>query len=324
MINIIAVAVSFLIAYLAIPQIMKVANKVGFTDKPTERKKHRGPIPLCGGIGIYIGFFITYFLISFYYKKGGLWYDASEQIAIFIGSTLILGIGLVDDYYKSVGKEFPIYPRLIIQIIAAIIVYKAGIVFRGFDNPIVGGYTILPEWLQFLLTITWIFGVTTVINWSDGMDGLAGGISIISSGTFFLAAKILGQNESAITSIILAGAILGFFLYNKYPAKVFMGDSGANLIGYLLAIIAIDGAFKQATVLSLFIPILALAVPIFDNLFVIFKRFSEGKPVYQADRSQMHFRLAERGLSTKQVVSCILGISFIFSFISIVLLLIKH
>lgn len=306
---------AFLIVYLIIPPIMKVSHKLEFTDKPTKRKKHRGPIPLCGGLGIYIGFFIVYFLAV---KD-----DKYEQMWIFISATLIFLIGVVDDYYKTKGKEFPIYPRLIIQVLAAVLVFKAGIVFEGFRNPFSGEYMLLSKTVQFLLTVTWIFGVTTVINWSDGMDGLAGGISLISSITFFFAAIILGQGSSAQFSIILAGAILGFLFYNRHPARVFMGDSGANLIGFLLSIIAIDGAFKQATVLSLFIPILALAVPIFDNLFVIVKRFSEGKPVYQADRSQMHFRLEEKGLSINQIVSIILTISLICSGLSILLLLIK-
>jgi len=298
---------------------MKIALKVGFTDKPTERKKHRGEIPLCGGLGIYLGFFIVSFIM---FRWLGI--KNSEYIWIFVATTLILGIGLVDDYYKSEGKEFPIYPRLIVQIFAAILVYKSGVVFLGFTNPLTGIYVSLPEWVQFILTITWIFGVTTVINWSDGMDGLAGGISLISSMTFFVAAIVLKQGESAILSIILGGAILGFLKYNKYPAKVFMGDSGANVIGFLLSIIAIDGAFKQATIMSLFIPILALAVPIFDNLFVIFKRFSEGKPVYQADRSQMHYRLEEKGLTVQQSVNYIMIISLGCSIISIILLLLKY
>jgi UDP-N-acetylmuramyl pentapeptide phosphotransferase/UDP-N-acetylglucosamine-1-phosphate transferase len=296
------------------PMLMKIANKLEFTDKPTERKKHRGAIPLCGGTGIYIGFFIMYFIMM---KKEG-----TQQIWIFIAATLIFLIGSVDDYYKSKGKEFPIYPRLIIQIFAAIIVYKAGIVFVGFTNPFTEQYTQLAEGLQFILTIIWIFGVTTVINWSDGMDGLAGGISLVSSITFFLAAIILGgQEDAAMFSIILAGAMAGFLIYNRHPAKTFMGDSGANLIGFLLSIIAIDGAFKQATVMSLFIPILALAVPIFDNLFVIFKRFYEGKPVYGADRSQMHYRLEEKGFSINQIVSFIIVVSIVFSAISILLVL---
>lgn len=313
---VISFVITFLIVYLITPPIMKVATKLQFTDKPTKRKKHKAPIPLCGGIAIYIGFFIMYFIRV----------DApkSEMIWVFIASTLILLIGIVDDYYKTIGKEFPIYPRLIIQILAAILVYRAGIVFEGFRNPFTGLYILLPTSFQFFLTITWIFGVTTVINWTDGMDGLAGGISLISSSTFCIAAIILGQNTQAMIAIILAGAIGAFLMYNRYPAKIFVGDSGANLIGFLLAIMAVDGAFKQATVMSLFIPIFALAVPIFDNIFVIFKRFFEGKPVYQADRSQMHFRLEEKGLSINQIVTLILSISFVCSAISIVLLLLKH
>ncbi|MDD6795793.1 MAG: MraY family glycosyltransferase [Clostridiaceae bacterium] len=308
--------ITFLIVYFIIPPIMKIFIKMEFTDKPTKRKRHKMPIPLCGGFAIYIGFFLVYFNCV---KE-----NRNEQIWIFIASTMIFAIGLVDDYYKTRKKEFPIYPRFIVQILAASLVYRAGIVFNGFSNPFTGEYILLPEVIKYLLTITWIFGVTTVINWTDGMDGLSGGISLISSCTFFFAAIILGQNDSAMFSITLAGALAAFLMYNKYPARIFIGDSGANLVGFLLSVIAVDGAFKQATMLSLVIPILALAVPIFDNIFVIFKRFSEGKPVYQADRSQMHFRLEEKGLSVNQTVGLILGISFIFSTISIILLLIKH
>lgn len=313
--NILAFILAFLIVYLVTPILMKLSLKYNFTDKPTERKKHRGEIPLCGGIAMYIGFFTIYLFVS----QGNI----TKKLGIFIGGSLILVIGLIDDYYKSKGKEFPIYPRLIIQLLAAFIVFKCGIVFIGFTNPFTGIYTELSMLLKFTLTITWIFGVTTVINWSDGMDGLAGGLSFISAMTFAGAALILNQGDSAIISLILAGVIVGFLVYNRYPARIFMGDSGANLLGFILSIIALDGAFKQATVLSLFIPILALAVPIFDNLFVIVKRFLEGKPVYQADRSQIHYRLQEKGFSQRQVVTYINIISLTFSAISIILLLIK-
>ncbi|MBP1888960.1 UDP-N-acetylmuramyl pentapeptide phosphotransferase/UDP-N-acetylglucosamine-1-phosphate transferase [Clostridium moniliforme] len=308
--------VSFLLVALLMPILMKLSNKIGFTDKPTKRKKHNKVTPLCGGLAMFIVFFIVYYFVA---KE-----DKNEAIWIFISSTLILLIGLIDDSYKAIGKEFPILPRLIIQILAAILVFNAGIAFKGFTNPFTGNYVTLNSFLQFVLSITWIFGVTTVINWSDGMDGLAGGISLVSSITFFIAAIILGQNYSATSSIVLAGVIAGFLLYNRYPAKVFMGDSGANFLGFILSIIALDGAFKQATVLSLLLPILALAVPIFDNIFVIFKRFNEGKPVYQADRSQMHFRLEEKGLNKPQVVHFIVGISIVCSFLSIVLLFYNH
>ena len=266
---------------------------------------------------MFIGFFIVYFLVNRYSL-------INEKLWVFLGSILILGIGLVDDYYKTRGKEFPIYPRLIVQLIAAFMIYNAGIAFRGFTNPFTGEYILLTKAIQILLTITWIFGVTTVINWSDGMDGLAGGLSFISSLTFAAAAIILNQSESVTMSLIISGVTLGFLVYNKYPAKIFMGDSGANFLGFMLSIIALDGAFKQATLMSLFIPILALAIPIFDNIFVIIKRFKDGKPVYQADRSQIHYRLEAKGFTPKQVVMYINMVSLAFSLISIILLLIKN
>lgn len=313
---ILAMAVSLIIALIVMPFLMKLANKIHFTDKPSKRKQHKTPTPLCGGIALYIGFFISYFIFA---KN-----DMKQQLIVFVAATMILIIGLIDDWHKTKGKEFAIFPRLVIQLLSAILVFKADIAFVGFSNPITGHFVELNQTIQFLLTITWIFGVTTVINWSDGMDGLAGGLSLISAITFFAAALILGQGKSALVSIILVGTILGFLYYNKYPAKVFMGDSGANFLGFILSITALEGAFKQATVLSLFIPILALAVPIFDNLFVIFKRFSEGKPVYQADRSQIHFRLEEKGFSTVQVINYIMLISLTFSALSIILLLLKR
>ena len=313
---IVSFILAFLITYLVIPKLIKVSKKYSFTDKPTSRKKHNEEKPLCGGIAMFIGFFIVYFFVN---KYTGI----EEKLWVFIGSLLILIIGLVDDYYKTRGKEFPIYPRLIIQLIAAVIVYKSGIAFMGFTNPFTGKYIALSSAIQFILTITWIFGVTTVINWSDGMDGLAGGLTFISSMTFGIAAIILNQHESINMSFIVSGITLGFLMYNKYPAKIFMGDSGANFLGFILSIITLDGAFKQATVMSIFIPILVLAVPIFDNIFVIIKRFLDGKPVYQADRSQIHYRLQAKGLGPKQVVIYINIISLAFSILSITLLLIK-
>ena len=311
-----ATIIAFSTVFILTPILMKLAFKYNFTDKPTKRKKHKGETPLCGGIAMFIGFFISYFIVFHNYS-----FD--EKYGIFIGSLLILIIGVVDDYYKSIGKEFGITPRLIVQLLAAVIVFKSGISFEGFKNPFTDEYITLSPIVQFVLTITWIFGVTTVINWSDGMDGLAGGLSFISAMTFAATAIILGQPPSLLFSLITAGVVLAFLYYNRYPAKVFMGDSGANFLGFILSIIALDGAFKGATILSLMIPILALAVPIFDNIFVIFKRFSEGKPIYQADRSQIHYRLQEKGLNTNQIVRYISIISLTCSIISLLMLLIK-
>lgn len=307
--------VGFLIVFILTPYMKKVAFKTNFVDLPTKRKKHEVPMPLLGGVSIFIGFFITCVIFVRPFDK--------KFFSIFIASLLVLLVGLVDDFYKTKGKEFGIVPRLVVQIIAATIVYKAGIVFQGYNNPFTHSYIVLPQILQFSLSIIWIIGVTTVINWCDGMDGLAGSLSAISATTLFVVALVKGQSDSAAMSILLVGVTIGFLRYNKHPAQIFMGDSGANFLGFMLGIIALDGAFKQTTIISILIPILALGVPIFDNIFVIIKRFLDGKPIYKADRSQIHYRLASKGMNEIQVVSFICLISTCLCLLSIILLLLK-
>lgn len=307
--------VGFLIVFILTPYMRKLAFRTNFVDLPTKRKKHEAPMPLLGGVSIFIGFFVTCIIFVRPLDKK-FW-------SILIASMLVLLIGLVDDLYKSKGKEFGIMPRIAVQIIAATIVYKAGVVFQGYNNPFTHSYIVLPQIFQFSLSIIWIIGVTTVINWCDGMDGLAGSLSAISATTLFVVGLVKGQSGSAQMSILLVGVTMGFLRYNKHPAQIFMGDSGANFLGFMLGIIALDGAFKQTTIISILIPILALGVPIFDNIFVIIKRFLNGKPIYKADRSQIHYRLASKGMNEIQVVSFICLISICLCLVSIILLLLK-
>jgi UDP-N-acetylmuramyl pentapeptide phosphotransferase/UDP-N-acetylglucosamine-1-phosphate transferase len=306
---------AFIIVYLLIPILKKFSVKCSFVDQPTERKKHNKPIPLLGGAGIFIGFICGYVVFVRPINK--------EFISIIIASTLVLLIGIVDDWFKTSGKEFPVLPRLIVHILAANIVYSSGIVFYGFTNPLTHQYIVLPVFLQFILSIMWIIGVTTVINWSDGVDGLAGSISAIAGSTLFVVALAKGQNDSALISALIVGAALGFLRYNRHPAQIFMGDSGANFLGFILGVIALDGAFKQATLISISIPVLALGVPIIDNLFIVMKRFFQGDPIYKADASQIHHRLLSSGLNQKQVVTFISLLSLCCSFLSIIILLLK-
>lgn len=313
-----AFLLSFLIVYYLIPPLGKLAFRLDFVDKPrkdVERKIHREPIPLTASYAIFAGFFITYLLFTRDFS--------AETAALFAGGILLLTIGTVDDWYKTKGKDFPALPKLIVQVSAAVLVYLSGNAFTGFYNPFSGEYFTLPVVLQFLLTILWIFGVTTVINFSDGMDGLAGGLSSISGLTLFVVALAKGQSASAMMAIILVGVTVAYLRYNKPPAKIFMGDAGATFLGFILAVIALDGAFKQATILSLFIPILALGVPIFDNLFVVTKRFLQGKSIYQADATQAHYRLLRAGLNQKQVVLVLCLVSTCLSLSSIILLLVQ-
>jgi UDP-GlcNAc:undecaprenyl-phosphate GlcNAc-1-phosphate transferase len=315
---ILAFLASFLIVVALIPPLRKLAFQLDFVDKPqenVERKLHRKPIPLTASYALFIGFFSVYLLFT----REFTW----ETAALFGGGVLLLTIGTIDDWFKTKGKDFPALPKSVVQVSAAILVFASGIRFSGFVNPLSSEYVTLPLMLQFLLTILWIFGVTTVINFSDGMDGLAGGLVTISAVTLFIVAVAKGQPNSAMMAIVLVGITVAYLRYNKPPAKIFMGDAGASFLGFLLAVIALDGAFKQATVLSLFIPILALGVPIFDNLFVVVKRFVQGKSIYQADASQIHYRLLRAGLKPKQVLAFLFMASACLCLSSIILLLIQ-
>lgn len=297
------------------PFMMRFAEKIGFTDKPSKRKIHCTPTPLIGGVVIFISFYIAFltFERDLSYKDG----------LVFIAVLLTLFIGILDDHYKTKGRELSAPPKFLVQVTAATIVFFAGFSFHGFSNPFTSQIITFPIWLQYIFTILWIFGVTSVVNFSDGIDGLAGGISAICASTLFIVAVTTHQNSPALMSIALVGAVLGFLKYNSHPAKVFMGDSGATFIGFIIAVISLEGVFKQATVISLFIPVLALGVPIFDNLYVVLRRFIEKKPVYKADRMQIHYRLMHSGLSVKQVNAFIYLISTCLCLVSIILLIIN-
>jgi len=311
-----AFAAAFLIVYIAIPPLRKLALRIGFVDRPTERKIHKEPVPHLASIGIFASFITVYVLFS-----DGL---SKRDLGILAGSVLVLGIGIIDDWYKTHGLDFPALPKFIVQTLAGVIAYFSGIVFTGFTNPFDhSSIVVLPGWLQFILTVTWIVGVVTVINFSDGLDGLAGSLSAISAMTLLIVALAKGQTKSALMSVILVGVAAGYLKYNKPPARIFMGDAGACFMGYILAIIALDGAFKQATVLTLFVPILAMGVPIFDNIFVVIKRFVNGKPVYKADRSQVHYRLLSAGLNPKQVVLFLCLVNLCMSLTSIIIVLLN-
>ncbi|MDR1687627.1 MAG: undecaprenyl/decaprenyl-phosphate alpha-N-acetylglucosaminyl 1-phosphate transferase [Clostridiales bacterium] len=297
------------------PVMMRYAKKIGFTDKPNHRKLHMSPTPLIGGVVMFISFFISFFIFN-----KGLDY---QDFAVFAASVLIMAIGILDDYYKTKGNDLSALPKILVQVAAATIVFFAGYAFHGFSNPFSSKIITFPNWLQYIFTILWIFGVTTVVNFSDGLDGLAGGISAICASALFIVAITTGQGSPALMAAMLIGSILGFLKYNSHPAKVFMGDSGATFLGFFLAVISLEGVFKQATLISLFIPVLALGVPIFDNIYVVLRRFKEKKPVYKADRMQIHYRLMHSGLSVKQVNAFIYLISTCLCLVSIILLIIN-
>lgn len=312
--------VAFALAYVLAPHMRKVALRYRFVDLPNERKIHRDPLPLLGGAAIFAGV-IGAFL------AGALWKDwlDTPYIGVVIGATMLFVIGLLDDYYKTRGKDFSVSIRFVVQILAALMVPLFGGAIQGFTSPFDGHHFVaIPPYLSLFLTLLWIVGVTNVFNFLDGVDGLAAGIAAISATTLFFVALIKGDTASAWFAIAVTGAAVGFLRHNFYPARIIMGDAGSTVLGYLLASIASVGAFKSATVVSIGVPILALGVPIFDAVRVVFLRARAGRPVYKPDQNHVHHWLLRLGLTQVQTVTVVYLISACFSLVSMLVLLLNR
>nr|NNM91532.1 undecaprenyl/decaprenyl-phosphate alpha-N-acetylglucosaminyl 1-phosphate transferase [Bacilli bacterium] len=308
-----ALALSFVLVLLLVPIVKRIALKAGFVDMPNARKIHKEPIPLLGGLAIYVGFILT--SAVFMHRSQEFW-------GIALGSFLIFGIGMIDDFYKTRRIDFPAWPKILVQIVAASVLPLFNVIIQGMSIPFGhGAYWLFPLWLRYLATVIWVVGITNMLNFLDGIDGLAAGIASISSVTLLTIALIKGQTDMAMLSVVLLGSALGFLRHNFYPARIFMGDAGATMLGFVLASIAIDGAFKSATLFTVAIPVLALGVPIMDAFYVIFRRFRENRPIYVADKGHTFHRLIDSGLSQKQTVTFLYLLGICFSLISIVILL---
>lgn len=311
-----ALVVSFLLVFLSVPFVQRLALRTGFLDVPNQRKIHKDPVPLLGGLAIYGGFALTSALFT---RRG------PEFWGILLGGFLILAIGVLDDYGKTRRRELSALPKFLVQLVAAAILPLFNISIQGIHVPLFHQmFLVFPWWLRALTTIIWVVGITNMLNFLDGVDGLAAGISAISATTLFCIALVKGHADMALFSIILIGCALGFLRHNFHPAKIFMGDAGATFLGYVLAAIAVDGAFKSATLVSVIIPVLALGVPIMDAFYVIFRRFRENRPIYVADKGHTFHQLMSAGLSQKQTVTFLYLLGICFSLGSIVILLVNR
>jgi len=299
--------ITALISMLITPLVKKLAIRVNAIDVPKdERRVHIKPIPVMGGLAIYISFVIGTILYN-----GVL---TTSQTGIIIGATIIVIGGIIDDI-----KELRPKYKLLIQIIAAICLLMSGIKISMITNPFGGFYPFLSTgWINIPVTIIWIVGVTNAFNLIDGLDGLAAGIAFISCVTLMIVSILNGRLEAAFLTAVLSGAILGFLPYNFNPASIFMGDTGSQLLGFLLAAISIEGAIKSATAFVIAVPILAFGLPIYDTLFAMIRRKVNGNPIMQADKGHLHHRLLDMGLSQKQAVVIMYFISAILGGIAII------
>ena len=282
------------------PLVKLVAKKIGAMDVPKDnRRMHTTPIPRMGGLAIFAGFLASVLIFG---------KIDQELQAILLGAVIIVVMGVLDDVIT-----LPAIPKFLVQILAAVIVVLNGCRIEHFM-----GIT-LPAWLSYGATVVWIVAITNAINFIDGLDGLAAGVSAISAGTMLVVALMLVPDPTAVSSALLlaalVGACIGFIPYNFNPATIFMGDTGSNMLGFILASVSVYGLFKTYAVISFAVPFLVLGLPIFDLCFAVIRRVSKGQSPMHADRGHVHHRLIDMGFSQKQAVaisymlSALLGLS---------------
>jgi UDP-GlcNAc:undecaprenyl-phosphate GlcNAc-1-phosphate transferase len=291
------------ISFISMPLVIKIAYKLGAVDKPEARKVHQHTMPRLGGLAMYLSFMIC--IILFVGAQGPF-------TGLLLGASIVFSVGMLDDIF-----QLSPWVKLLGQCAAAVVAMYFGVVVEFLTNPFDGmlnlGYFSLP------LTFLWIVGVSNAINLIDGLDGLAGGVSAIAAITMGVVALVEGQAAVAICAFILAAGIGGFLPYNFYPAKTFMGDGGSNFLGFVLAGIAILGTAKSAALISLFIPIVILGIPIFDTFFAILRRIHKQAPIFKPDKDHLHHRLMAMGMSHRRSVFTIYLISAFFSGVAITL-----
>jgi UDP-GlcNAc:undecaprenyl-phosphate/decaprenyl-phosphate GlcNAc-1-phosphate transferase len=296
--------ICFFTAILLTPLIKKLAFKIGATDRPNHRKVHQKIMPRLGGLAIFISFIIGILIIR---------PVAMYHWSIIIGSFIIILTGVVDDI-----KEISPKVKLLGQVAAAFIVVVYGNLNVEFINLPFGGKLDFGL-LSIPFTMIWIIGITNAINLIDGLDGLAAGVSTIALISISGMAVIMGNMYVAIVALIVAAGTLGFLIFNFHPAKIFMGDTGALFLGYLISVLSLLG-FKNVTFISLIIPVIILGVPISDTFFAIIRRFVNKQPLSAPDKSHLHHCLLRSGFSHRQTVlliyamSALMGLAaFIFS-----------
>ena len=298
----IAVLAAGAVSFALTPLVKVLAIRFGFVDVPKDgRRMHKKPIPTIGGLAIYAAFLLVVLVMCRVQR---------QLVGILIGGTLLVMLGVIDDKYDLDAKL-----KFLVQIVAAVIPVTQGLVLNYISNP----FPVGPQYLNFgvlgiPITVIWIVAITNAVNFIDGLDGLSVGVCSISCLTMAVIAMSLGQTLEAVILGALLGACLGFLPYNFNPAKIFMGDTGATFLGFILACMSVSGLFKLYTVISFAVPILVLGVPIFDITFAFLRRIWHHESPMHPDRSHIHHRLIDKGFNQRQsvailyVVASLLGV----------------
>jgi UDP-GlcNAc:undecaprenyl-phosphate GlcNAc-1-phosphate transferase len=284
---------AFALSFLITPLSIWLGRRWNLVDRPGGRRQHQGEVSRLGGVALFAGF-VGAGLLVFTLSVAGIWpsmgqEDAKLLTGVLLGSVLIFAFGLIDDRY-----HLPPWPQFVAQFVVALVAIAFDIIIERVTLPIFG-LTIFPGWITYPLTVFWVMGMINTVNWLDGLDGLAAGVTAIASLLFAIHAYSLGQTTVALFPLALAAACLGFLPFNFHPARIFMGG-GSMLLGYGLASLSILAPAKVATAL------LVLGVPILDVAWLIIRRWRERGNPTRAGRDHLHFRLLDLGLSQRQIV----------------------
>ncbi|MDP1850702.1 MAG: MraY family glycosyltransferase [Solirubrobacteraceae bacterium] len=282
-----AAAVAALVVVCLTPISNRLARRIGAVDEPRARGLSERPMPRLGGVAIFAGVLVGALLFLPLDGRFG---------AIVAGAAVITIVGAVDDIFEL---SAPV--KLAGQVVAALIPVLDGVQVESFTLPLLGRVE-LGDSTGIPLTVLGIVLIMNVVNFSDGIDGLAAGVCAIAAAAFVVISFDLERANAAVLSAIIAGAALGFLVYNFHPATVFMGDCGSNLLGLLLACVAVEGTLKTQSLIALVLPLVILAVPFLDTTFVVLKRLKYKRPVYQADREHFHHRMDRIGFSARRTV----------------------
>lgn len=311
---------ALLLALATTPIVRRLAFRAGAVDRPDSRRIHTTPTPTLGGLAVAVSILGTLLLVN-HVRDGavrGLLVQYGWHWRYFLlGGGIILAAGVADDVYSLTPTI-----KLAVQVVAAIVALAGGYGVTAITNPLTGGHIGLGIFGG-LLTAAWIVAVTNAFNLIDGLDGLAAGVALIAALSILMIAQVEGRPDAALLASVFAGALLGFLRYNFYPASIFLGDSGSQLLGYSLSLLSIQGLQKGATTVVIIVPILALGLPLLDTFVAILRRFVVAgfAAVFRADREHIHHRLVAIGMTQRRAVLllyCVCALFGVVAFLSVV------
>ncbi len=307
---------SIIIAYFLIRGVIYYCHKYSIFDYPGRHKRHRKPTPFLGGVAIFIAVWIM--VIGINLSMPSALIEVGRYLpVIFLGSIIIFLIGLIDDLYPISA-----WVKLLVEVAVGLILFLGGITVESLSIPGIG--VISMNGFGMIISILWVTFLTNAINLIDGLDGLASGVSIIALITMVVIGINFGVNSVIVLSLIISGALFSFWMYNRYPAKIFLGDNGALLIGYFFAVISLVVPIKSFTMVALFLPLMVLGVPLTEAATSFLRRFLTGKNVMRADRRHLFHYLRYAGLSQSQIIMLFYLFGGIFGGFSILMLFLNR